>query len=72
PQVACNDQGTVDLNEDFDRAATASTASFVVGGILAAAGLGAVIASVALDRDEDASTLAIQAGPGFVGLETRW
>lgn len=73
PEVACNDQSVVDLNDEFDRAATASTASFVAGGVMSAIGVGALIAAATLDRPEkNGSTVAVKLGAGFISLEGRW
>lgn len=73
PEVECNDQAVVDLNDDFDRAATASTAAFVAGGVVSAIGVGALITAAVLDRPEkDRSAVAVQLGAGFVSLEAQW
>lgn len=74
PEVACNDQSVVDLNDDFDRAATASTASFIAGGILSAIGVGTLITVFVLDKRKTDSerTARIGVGAGFVTVESRW
>jgi len=74
PEVACDDPATVALNDDFDRAATASTASFVAGGTLTAIGLAGVFAAVALGDDRDArrTGLALRAGPSLFTLTGRF
>jgi len=71
PTVACGDQSVVDLNDDFDRAATASTASFIAGGILSAVGVGTLITVYVLDRPKAASAanLRLELGAGFVTVE---
>ena len=73
PEVQRNAQAVVDLNEDFDRAATVSTAAFVAGGVVSAIGVGALITAAVLDRPEkDRSAVAVQLGAGFVSLEAQW
>lgn len=74
PNVDCDDRAVVALNDDFDRAATASTASFVAGGIVSAIGLGGVFAAVALDQKQNdhATGLELRAGLGLLTVGGRF
>lgn len=73
--IYCTAQG-VELRETAQERATASTASFVVGGVLAGAGLAMVAGSLVTGADEATSsaTLVPVVAPGSAGLwlEGRW